>query len=300
MKKLTLLALALCILLCGCSKPPINNQQDAVATPAPVLDRNRNISGGILNNGLSFSYKYDLNFDGEKEDITMNVVPGEHLGEARLNLSIGEYAKQFDMMEGYISDVYACDIDTEDGVYDIAFITTEASDDPRIRIIKYGPDLSPYQFRLNDDGGIYDEHWIGYAVSHYFNVNFNDTITIEEQTSSRGMWSVYKTYQRNSFGVFEEMVPEYYDILTDFADRQLSYDTEMDEEERTMWETGFIKAYTDYNKNGVFIEEGDYIRPLYDDGNNNVIVQRENGEQVLINLENYLGDFNSHFFFLAG
>lgn len=300
MKKSMLLALALCTLLCGCRKPPENDQKEVIVTPTPVIDRTRNISGGITDNGQSFSYKYDMDFDGEKEEISMTVAPGAHLGEAVLSLSVGEYQKQFDMMEGYICDVYACDIDTQDGVFDIAFITTEASDDPRIRIIKYGPELLPYQFKLNDDGGIYDELWIGYAVSHHFTTNFNDTITIEEQTSSRGMWSVFKTYKRNKTGVFEEIVPEFYDILTDFIERQLSYDTEMDDEERTMWETGFIKAYTDYNYNGVSISEGDYIRPLYDDGNNKIIAEREDGEKIILDLETDLSNFNSRFFFLAG
>lgn len=69
---------------------------------------------------------------------------------------------------------------------------------------------------------------------------------------------------------------------------------------RLKWEEGYIKAYTDYYYNGEYISQGEYVKPLYDDGNNKICVERENGKRLWINLEGNRESLNPHFFFLAG
>ena len=135
-----------------------------------------------------------------------------------------------------------------------------------------------------------------------FNVNDDDSITMEEQTSSAGMWSVYKTYHRNSDGHFKEKKPEYYEVLPDFMERGPVILESMSDEERKMWDKGYIMAHIDYTSNGFTLYEGEYFKVLYDDGNNNLYVQKENGEAAWINIDYNMEryELNSSFFFLAG
>lgn len=298
MKKVSVIFLTTCLLLTGCNIIKNTAQETIPATP-----RTTDISSGIKDDGSAFSYSYDLDFDGKNENITMEIVLNEdEPWESQLLVSAGDYHKDLPMMDGRIDAVYACDIDKTDGVFDIAVITNEVSDDPRIRILKYDEDFTQYKFCLNEDNGISDELWLGYAVSYYFNVNDDDTITIEEQTPSYGMWSVYKTYSRNDDGVFEEVAPKYYDILPDFMEK--AYTENMSDKELEMWKKGFIKAYSDYDDGTLVIKTDEYVKPLYDDGKNKIYLEIENGESGWMNMDYADGynpaAFNQYFFFLAG
>lgn len=276
-----------------------------VPTPTPLPPRTVDISGGISSDRLSFSNKFDFDLDGIKEEIRMKATfnPDGDFEDNKLMLTIGNYSKDFECYDmGSIDAVYACDIDRNDGLYDIAIITCEGSGDPRIRILKYNPNFSPYQFKFYEDGETFieDDNWFGYAVNYYFNVNNDGTITLEEQTPSYGMWSVYVTYKRNSSGVFEEIKPKHYDILSDFMKKNIDYNSDLTGEEKAKWEKGYVLAHTDYNKDGVIIKAGEYFKPLYDDGNNHICVEKENGEVLWLDIRNNLEGFNHHFFFLAG
>lgn len=290
--------LTLCMLITSCSYGVNSNSDNSVNWP-----RTTDISSGIKNNGRAFSYDCDLDFDGEKESVTMEVVQGpEQPWEASLVASAGEFKTELPMIDGVIDRVYTCDIDTEDSVLDIAVITNEASDDPRIRILKYNKDFPLYGFRFNDDGGINQEVWLGYAISYYFNVNADDTITLEMQTPSYGMWSVYKTFAQNNFGTFEEVIPDRYEILPDFMDK--AYTGDMSDDELEMWKNGFIKAYSNYDDGTLSIKKGEYVKPIYDDGENKVYVEKEDGTCGWMNIDYAKGynpaEFNQYFFFLAG
>ena len=289
----SLLSLFMCLALAGCAQGNKN-------TPP----RARDASGSITDNGKSFySHNIDLNLDGENETITMEVVLDyEQPWEASLNIKAGKFEASLPMIDGMIDAVYVCDIDETDGVRDLGIITNEASDDPRIRILKYAEGLPLYQFRLNDDGGIYDDLWLGYAVSYHFNVLENDMIVLEMQTPSYGMWSVYKTFKRNDIGVFEEVIPERYDILPDFMER--AYTESLSGDELDMWKNGYIKAHCDYKYESFEIKNGEFVKPLYDDGNNKIYVEKENGDGGWISIDYAQGynpaEFNQNFFFLAG
>jgi len=174
-----------------------------------------------------------------------------------------------------------------------------------IRIFNYDGALSQYEFR-SKDFGVFDELWLGYAVSYHFNVNEDDTITLEMQTPSYGMWSVYRTYERDEYGIFGEVVPEKYEILPDFMEN--AYKENLSGKELEMWEDGYILAHTDYDYDGFSIEEGEYIKPLYDDGENRIYVEKQDGTGGWMNIgyDDYFNsvfnrdEFNNHFFFLAG
>ena len=294
MKKFfSLLSLFMCLALAGCTPGDEN-------TPP----RTRDVSGSITDNGRAFhSQNLDLDSDGKNETVTMEVVLDEEMPwEASLNITAGEFKTVLPMIDGVIDAVYFCDIDIKDGVKDLAIITDEASDDPRIRIVKYAEDMPLYQFKLNDDGGIYDDLWLGYAVSYFFNVNDNDALTVEMQTPSYGMWSVYKTFQRNDNGVFEEVVPEYYEILPDFMEK--AYKEELSDTELEMWKKGYIKAHCDHIYESFEIKSGEFVKPIYDDGNNKIYVEKEDGSGGWMSIDYAQGynpsEFNQNFFFLAG
>lgn len=261
-KKIFILYMALCLVLTGCSlktgsvergssysdvldkmpsesgtSPTTTNAttvQVPVTTQAPksnvMPNRTVDISSGISGDGLSFSYKFDFDFDGKKENVLMKVKGSYDSGQT-LSVSVGKYAKNLEFFDGEIDAVYACDIDRNDNLCDLAIITMEMSGDPRLRILKYDPNLTPYKFYSDYDGSYMEENWLGYAVSYYFNINNDDTLTLEEQTSSYGMWSVYRKYRRNSAGAFVEVKPDKYNILPDFMNNQLTYDNDMDYEE---------------------------------------------------------------------
>ncbi len=294
MKKfISLLSVLMCLALTGCLE---GNE----STPPRVRDT----SGSITDNGRAFySHNLDLDFDGKNETVTMEIVLNDEIPwEASLNITAGDFKTALPMIDGLVDAVYVCDIDPEDGVKDLAIITNEVSDDPRIRIIKYAENLPLYQFSLNDDGGIYDELWLGYAVSYYFNVLDNDWVALEMQTPSYGMWSVFKTFQRNENDVFEEIVPEYYDILPDFMEK--AYTEEFSENELNMWKKGYIMAHCDYNDGSFEVKKGEFVKPLYDDGKNKIYIEKENGDGGWMSIDYAQGynpaEFNQNFFFLAG
>lgn len=314
MKRILLSILLLCFVLAGCEtdvevitpstpEPTFTVAPTETQKPSSAKDkraRTIDISKGISEDKQSFSYKFDFDLNQVKEEITINAFIPDSLYEGELQVSIGDYSTKLEFIEGTIDAVYACDIDKDDGAYDIAIITCEGSGDPRIRILKYNSSLSAYEFKYSYDGGITDDMWFGYAISYYLNVNDDNTITIEAQTPSQGMWSVMKTYRLDEhFGFFEEVKPKQYKILPDFMEGR-SQHLDMTSEEKDMWEKGYIKAYIDYDGNNFTIEKGEYIKPLYDDGNDHILVEKENGEQGWMTLSYDLYSFNQHYFYLAG
>lgn len=308
MKKLLLVLLVLFAMFsfasCG-EKTDMENEIKNEKKESPSSLRTEDISEGIEDSGGSYSYSYDFDFDGDEEDIEIEFSGSEEAWLREMEISVGKYSASMQVEGARIEAVYVCDIDADDGIRDLAVITNEMSDDPRVRILKYDENLSKYNFVHNEswsDGNPYDYKWLGYAVNLYFNVNDNDTITMEEQTSSAGMWSVYKTYYRDENGYFTEEKPEYYEILPDFMEDNYDYNR-MTGKEKEMWEDGYIKAYVDYTSNGFAINEGEYFKVLYDDGESRVYVEKENGESDWIDISYNIPDrdaLNPYFFHVAG
>lgn len=273
--------------------------------------RTVNLSDGISEDGLSFSGSYDFDYDGVKEDISMSVylAPGDDWNGSDITVNAGAYSCKLEMIGGMLEAVYACDIDNGDGLADLAIITRELSDDPRVRILKYNAAMDLYPFYNESMGKTENDHWLGYAVSFYFNVNDDGSITMEEQTNSSGMWSVYRTFSRDGLGVFREVKQDKYDILPDFMEKSYFVDPNNTTnapsgEELTMWKKGYIKAHTSYTNNGFTISEGEYFKVLQDNDKNMIYVEKEDGSAAWISID-YNSTFprealNEAFFYLAG
>lgn len=275
-------------------------------------ERTTDISDGISDDKMSFSYSCDLDYDEKNEDILISIVNVEEY-EQKIEISVGDRKTEFDCFGGTIEKVYSCDIKENDKTRDIAVITNEESDDPRIRILSYGDDLKAYEFYDKySEAEINDNKWLGYASNYHFVVNADDndkneeenvTITLETQTNSLGMWSVSRKYELKD-NIFEEIVYDKYSILPDFMQKMEHFDENVTEEEKEKWRSGYIKANVEYSNNSIIIEEGEYIKPLYDNDKDRIYVEKENGEEGYIDI-GYSSDFprdefNHMFFFLAG
>ena len=135
-----------------------------------------------------------------------------------------------------------------------------------------------------------------------FKILDNNAIVLEMQTPSHGMWSVFKTFKQNDNGVFEEVIPDRYEILPDFMEK--AYTEDLSPDELDMWKKGYIKANCDYKYKDFEIKDGEFLKPLYDDGNNKIYVEKENGQGGWISCDYDEGYniymLNQNFFFLAG
>ncbi len=244
---------------------------------------------------------YDFDFDGVKEEV--NVTLTENQYETDIAVRVGNYTKHITGYDAVLDSIYLCDIDLTDGVKDLVVITVEVSGDPVARIMRFDKNLTQYKFRYYDRYDekyrVLDEHWTGYVENHYFNVNDDGTLTFKEQTPSLGMWHVKATYQRNSNGYFEEIVPAYYTVLPneyslgDMDNRYSQYEIDM-------WDKGYIKAYTTYYGDGVVINKGDYFRVLYDNGKDYIYIQKTNGQAGWIYVTWKTYELNEPYFMLAG
>ncbi len=296
MKKIIMLLLGLSVILfssCGV---------DDYEEKKPKKERTVDISSGIKENGYEFNYSFDLDFDGKDEEIKMEVL----FDEPELFVSIGDYNGSFEIFDGNIEKVYVTDIDEDDNKKDLVIYTCEVSGDPRIRILKFDENLTPYKFNseYHDslDFVLEDSRWTGYIDDYYFKVNDDDSITLKEQTDSLGMWTVYKSFALVD-DAFEETVPEKYEILPENITVLVEYMEDIDEKEREMLKKGYLRAYATIELEDITINEGEYFKPVYDNGKDDIYIEKENGEEGWI----YIGteaverrELHKYFFMLAG
>jgi len=284
---------------------------DLLSSDDNISARTYDLSPGIDEDRENFSHSFDMDGDGTNEDITMEIKYADEYDNGSLYIAVGNYSTYSEIFYGTLEKVYACDMDTEDGLWDLAVITMEESGDPRIRIYKYNEPLTLYNFMnysLYDDyTSIDDCKWIGYVDTYYFNVNNDDTLTIEEQTPSAGMWCVYKTYRRGAQGIYEEVRPEKYEILPDTMEIVDGWPQFETEKEKEMWQKGYIMAHCPYSDNEISLKTGDFFKALYDDGNNKIYIEKENGESGWLDVSfenstfsNIRHELNPAFFMLAG
>ncbi len=311
MKKIISIVLMLAIILsfAACDddikEKTIGDPEKAMGVPDDFKDsRTTDISAGIDIEGDEYEYSADFDFDGRPEEIEIDF---DELNKSywalEMEISVGNYKITREVAGSQIEAVYVCDIDENDGVRDLVVITNEMSDDPVVRIFNYKSGLPAYTFITNYSTEPVDEKWLGYAVEKYFNVNDDGSITMEEQTSSVGMWSVYKTYYRNEDGHFVENVPQYYEVLPDFMENREIFREDMTAEEKAKWDEGYIMAHTDFTaEDGYKFHKGEYFKVIYDDGQNNLCIEKEDGETVWVNMGYSMEreKLNWNFFFLAG
>ena len=268
-----------------------------------IFEQEKDYSSRVRN----YTGWHDVNFDGVNESVSVSVESEKHNYDGWwydtlfMKVTMGDYTKRVDI-DGNLDSIYLCDIDLTDGVKDLVVITVEGSDDPLLRIFRYGSNLPQYMFegKYEDETYVYDSMGTGYVDFHYFNVNDDGTITIKEQISSYGMWHAYKTYMRNEKGNFEKIVPAYYEILPDLMEQRLEWNEQISGYERDMWKKGYIKAYCKYYGDGIVLNQGDYFKPLYDNGNNYIYVEKTNGQGGWIYVNWETAGLNHTFFMCAG
>lgn len=242
-----------------------------------------------------FSGEYDMDFDGKKEYIEIRITDDDE--NQYMDVSVGGKSKRVNTWWGSLTDVYATDINSTDGVKDLVIVTVEESEDPVARMFRYGDSLN--QYRFDTDWGEDTELWTGY-VSSYFNVFEDNRFIIKEQTDSYGMWGVLKIYRMSEDGIFYEERPEHYEILVEEF-MEGGYLPVEDADELRMWEKGYVKAHSRYESNDMVIRQGEYFKVLYDNGYNFLYIIKENGQSGWISIEGYpMSEVNPHFFFLAG
>ena len=261
------------------------------------------ISKGISEDRKSYSRFCDLDYDGKNEKIEIEIEQIEEV-PGYLKIHVGGKSAEAYVLSGAISKVYSCDIDPKDDARDIAVIVGEESGDVNLRIFSYKNDLKAYKF-IKSDGNEDETNSINNVFENYIDIDKKNILTVEEATKSTGMWSLYKKYKLNEDGHLEELSYKIYKISPSFMKgvvEERSGSDKMSEEEKLMWEDGYIKAYTDYAYGGFYIEKGEYFKVIYDNEKNILCVEKEDGEEGYINLEDSFNKYelNPFFFWLAG
>jgi len=303
MKRIGLVLLVICLLTMVCT----GCQELATRSEMPEGVRYRVLSIYSGEGLRDFTGAYDFDFDGENEDIKLHIQDNNDDpwdGGEVMELSIGAYKAEIESYGAELVAAYVTDLNLNDNVMDLALFTVEGSSDPVLRIFNYENELPMWAFECFDK----DEkswktepvHWLGYASSFVMDIDDYGTVTIEEQTSSVGMWSVYKNYKMEN-GVLKEVVAEQYEILPDYMDKEF-YAEILEAEEYTKWKQGYIKAYKAYANAELSIAEGSYFKVLYDDGMNHIYVETEAGQSGWIDIDYNAFDREIHpyYFGLAG
>lgn len=243
---------------------------------------------------LNWSGVHDLNYDGIKENIRVSV----SRNDGSIEVNVGGRKKSFGWAVS-IKAVYVCDIDSSDGVMDLAIMFSNDHACSDLYVIKYDKNLSVYDFLQFSE--IYNVLYLG-PYEPYFRVIDDNTIIIKKMTCSQGMWPIFATYKLDRYGmIFNEVKSSYYEILPEF----MSYNTwkELSQYESEMWDKGYIKAYKTYY-DSIPIYKGEYFKVLYDDGNNYLFIVKENGQAGWISIPYNSGwglrDLNPHFFIMGG
>lgn len=302
MKKIAIFLVAAILLsiLAGC-----NNTPKKVSEPRVKLLYEDEGDGLIFDSWTGY---FDFDNDETKERVKVRVLdPDDKSYSQYLNVKIGEFETTIEGVDRvHVEAIYGCDIDPNDGAWDLAVFTIEQSADPRVFIFKYNENLEPYVFWGTDYNG--EEagencYWLGYIDKPYFDITADNKIILRTQTGSRGMWYVNRIFSLDDRGRISEEKQELYEILPDFM-LNSSLADEFNAEEKQMWDKGYIKANISLDGNSIDLMQGEYFKVLYDDDNNNLFIEKENGENGWINLDSQdvttFIDLNLAFFFMAG
>jgi len=245
-----------------------------------------------------FSDYDDLNLDGTDEFFEIICDGDNHLITVKFNNIIRtiETENSPNTMQAYV-----CDVDTNDGVKDLAFTISEIDAGDSLYILKCDNNLTPYRFEeKNPDGSSsYIDHCdLGY-IGFYSKFNFNDdgTFSVKSQTNSYGMWSIIKNYSLAN-GFFTENISDYYEVIPEH------YSTYgLKSKEKEMSEIGYIKAHSDFHSNNITINKNEYFTVVFDDCKDNLYITKENGESGWICIKDRIHDLmelNEDYFYIAG
>ncbi len=289
MKKLCKMGMAMLLFLCltACATLPKQQCDNKKQTHPRVVK----LFAPEAADNVNYQGNYDFDADGQPEEI---------------ELAISSVTDPW--YDETIAGVYAFDMDTSDGLLDLGVVTVEYSADPALRIFRYNADLTQHSFASynHDENGYtepFDRFGLGYAINYYFAFDDAGVLTVESQTESSGMWSIYKTYKADANGVWTEVLKEKYEILPDFFTMHAKGWHPEEPAEAEMWHKGYVKAYIDYSNSEMTLKAGEYFKPLYDDRKNNIYIEKENGEGGWMNIDYTSFNreaLNTYFFSVAG
>ncbi len=245
----------------------------------------------------NLSYSDDMDSDGITENIELKITGKDEYDSINASLKIGD---------AYISDitnasetwsieaVYLVDLVPNDNAKEIAVYFMCYSGDPELYIYRYNNGtIKPMTFKRWeswDNKYIYDDvFYTGYVEAYIFDINDDGTFMLQEQTDSIGMWDVYVPYRINSEGIIERVYKDSYEVV---------YGSSYGENE---W--GFWYANTNLIGYGMPIYAGEWIRPVADDMNGNILIEKSNGTKGWIRRDSYsYGAFEecSMLFMMAG
>ncbi|MBO4897046.1 MAG: SH3 domain-containing protein [Clostridia bacterium] len=272
------------------NKPKVTEQP--AETPEPSKDGwsselvTFDLSGGE-NGADSAKGKYTINDNDYDIDIALTNSDEDDYFD-QITVSVNGTESVLDSLGCYeLFYASAAEFDGEDLIMFVA--TTGENDWSSLNALKYdGESLQPIRFA---EGEVSDTFL---PLSHSWNPEItlkdDNSFEIWRRTSSLGMWQTKRTCTLED-GVITEAKEEKYETNTkEFLTPKIEYDPsesyfESEEEYNRLFD-GYVLCRKDYD----FLKAGEYFTLLYDDGNNNIYVKTESGEEGWIAIpEDYSG-----------
>lgn len=294
MKKLTAFLAVLILCLSGCqnTEKPENEVADVPKTEE---------KSGYMCNLLwersdtgtdSVILKEDFDSDGQKEEVLIRVADGA------LEIKSDSYAYNSGNLEAYVlSKVYFLDLDTEDGLAELAVLTVEESDDPCVRVFRAGSDsIGPLGFKCGE-GGVNTGFYSGYDQNIY--VNEKNVLTLSKR-GSFGMWSVEDSFSLKDGVLYEipeeerkVVYPSYGEIAGLLTKDELIDNLYIlnDEEYGLLRDKGMAVAHADFDPASgetlMKLRSGEAFSVIAEKDDGKVKIRKENGEEGYIDLSDW-------------
>lgn len=264
----------------------------------PIAQRCRNLWYKVdYNNYMpDLDFWEDMDCDGVSDHVSLTTKTINSWNELSATLKVNG-SSTGDFLDGkvayVIEAVYIMDIEPADNAKEIAVFSNCESDDPIIQIFRYSKNsIKPINFSYWNDweGTVIDSYyWTGYVDAFPFDLHDDGTFTLQLQTKSAGMWDVYKTFRIDEYGNIVLIPQSTYIVAPNSAYRA------------NQW--GYYQVNKTIKGRGLTLYKGDWIKPLYDDCNNNIYIQKSNGSGGWFAIDGYnygYGDEYSSMFALAG
>lgn len=182
-----------------------------------------------------------------------------------------------------VKDIYVADLDPSDGAIEILPVLTGDSDFANIVAYKYdGAAVEPLELEGGDDlpAEMKNVFMIGnvYCVYNGISLGESGELNLNRRTRSVGLWGVKTALALDEAGRLVEHGSDVSDVWLDGVFDLLYTGGTAEEDE--MAERGYAQAKMDYD----FLKQGDYFTILYDDGNDNVYIETDDGREGWINV----------------
>ena len=269
------------------SKP----KKDGWTSDILLLDLNR------AENADASEGTYEINENEYDISIALSdAEDGEHF--EKINVTVNGAESSVDSLGCYkLLYAAAAELDGEDL---IIFAATTGEDDWSVlTAMRYnGESLEPLRF---SEGEVSD---MFLPLSHMWSAGIalgdGSSFGIWRETTSTAMWQTKRTCTVEDDKITELEEDKYETNTKEFLTPKIDYDTayfSSEEEYNRLWE-GYALCYKDYD----FLKAGEYFTLLYDDGNNNIYVKTDSGEEGWIQIpDDYSGyEISPWLLYLAG